>query len=192
MVESSLEIKRWCFANVPSLGHSSRDSIIGHFEVDGVSRANDPESENDRAAGLWPVGYFISSLEEAKPETYVVQRDGTLSAIAARFGLALTDLAAWNGLADPSRIEVGQVIKLSAAALVPPVTTDEPGRPLPFQPPRVETAVVIDGQRLTLADGEYGGFSSGDNQDIYRRPVDFGSLGRGFVVVSVTRPPSAN
>lgn len=201
MVAASLDIKRWCFANVPSLGAPSRDSIIGHYEVDNVSRANDPESPSDRAAGVWPVEQFIAALKDATPDVYVVQRGDSLSEIATRFSISLTDLSAWNGVSDPNVIQVGATLRLSATAVLPAAPDEEPPTPStpstdtspsrPFQPPRVDIAIVVDGERLTLPDGEYGGFSEGDNQDIYRRPVDFGSLGKGWVVVGVTRPPGA-
>ena len=53
--------------------------------------------------------------------------------------------------------------------------------------PRVEIEVVINGARLPLEPGEYGHFDAASGQDIYRRPVDFGNLGKGHVVVGVAR-----
>lgn len=63
MKEASLRVKRWCFDNVPSLGRPSAQSIIGHYEIDSISRADDPESPEDRIRGVWPRDWFIEQLE---------------------------------------------------------------------------------------------------------------------------------
>ena len=47
-----------------------------------------------------------------RPRTYKVQPGDTLSAIAARFGTTVKELAALNGITNPSLIRVGQVLKL--------------------------------------------------------------------------------
>lgn len=47
--------------------------------------------------------------------TYTVVAGDTLSKIAARFGVSVTDLVTWNGLANPDAIEVGQVLKVGKA-----------------------------------------------------------------------------
>jgi LysM repeat protein len=44
--------------------------------------------------------------------TYVVQRGDNLFRIALRYGMSYVYLAQYNGIADPSRIYVGQVIKI--------------------------------------------------------------------------------
>ena len=44
--------------------------------------------------------------------SYTVKKGDTLSAIAARYGTTAQALAAYNGIADPNRISVGQVIKI--------------------------------------------------------------------------------
>lgn len=45
-------------------------------------------------------------------ETYKVKSGDTLSAIAARFGTTVRVLAELNGISDPSRLRVGQILKL--------------------------------------------------------------------------------
>ena len=50
---------------------------------------------------------------DERPETYVVQRGDTLYAIALDFGFDYRELAAWNELADPSRILVGQTLRFT-------------------------------------------------------------------------------
>lgn len=60
----------------------------------------------------------------ARPETYRVQAGDTLYSIAWRYGIDYRRLAAWNGLADPDRILVGQRLRLRAPApgTLPPST----------------------------------------------------------------------
>ena len=45
--------------------------------------------------------------------TYVVQPGDTLSEIASRYGTTYQNLAAINGIGDPNRINVGQVLKVT-------------------------------------------------------------------------------
>jgi lipoprotein NlpD len=49
------------------------------------------------------------------PQTHIVRRGETLSAIAWRYGKNPTDLARWNRLGDGSLIYPGQVIRLTPA-----------------------------------------------------------------------------
>ena len=52
------------------------------------------------------------SQNEAPAEYYVVQENDTLSEIAKRFATTYLELAAWNGIADPNKIYVGQKIRI--------------------------------------------------------------------------------
>jgi lipoprotein NlpD len=58
------------------------------------------------------------AVEEAKPDargTYTVRRGDTLLRIALDHGQNYRDLVAWNNLADPDDIKVGQVLKVAPA-----------------------------------------------------------------------------
>jgi LysM repeat protein len=48
-------------------------------------------------------------------ETYIVQAGDNLFRIASHFGVDLHQLAAVNGIPDPSHILVGQVLNIAAA-----------------------------------------------------------------------------
>ena len=57
-------------------------------------------------------------------DTYTVRSGDTLSEIAAAWGVSVSDLAAYNGISDPNKINVGQVIKKPAAdTSTPPAST---------------------------------------------------------------------
>jgi LysM repeat protein len=51
--------------------------------------------------------------------TYTVQRGDTLYSIARRYGTTVEAIAAANGIANPSRIRVGQTLTISGATGVP-------------------------------------------------------------------------
>ena len=69
-------------------------------------------------AGLSTPGTPISG------DTYTVKSGDILSEIAAAWGVSVSDLAAYNGISDPNKINVGQVIKKPAAGTsTPPAST---------------------------------------------------------------------
>jgi lipoprotein NlpD len=63
---------------------------------------------------------------EPKPiPTHTVKRGETLVSIALQYGLDYRELAAWNGITNPAKISVGQVLVLAA----PPGMAGEPATP---------------------------------------------------------------
>ncbi len=75
-----------------------------------------------------------------QPTTYLVQAGDTLSAIADKFGVSLSDLMTVNGLTNQDFIQVGQelIIPVRGAPLPTPTFTAVPiptDTPLPFDPP---------------------------------------------------------
>jgi len=68
---------------------------------------------------------------------YIVQPGDTLFSIAAAYGRDVKDLARWNGIDDPSRIRVGQVLRVvppsSEAAAVLPVSPTGPAVTKPLE-----------------------------------------------------------
>lgn len=76
---------------------------------------------------------------------HVVQKGETLYGISFRYGLNYTDVARWNGIADPYLIAIGQRLRLApsrGAAIAstppsrpaPPPPRSTPPRPAPTQP----------------------------------------------------------
>jgi len=53
------------------------------------------------------------------PDTYTVQRGDNLTQIAARFGMTVGAISRLNGIANPSQIYVGQVLRLTGTAPAP-------------------------------------------------------------------------
>ena len=51
---------------------------------------------------------------KADQATYTVVRGDTLSKIASKFGVSVSDLVAWNGIKNPNAISIGQKLKVSA------------------------------------------------------------------------------
>ena len=62
---------------------------------------------------------------DTRPETYMVKRGDTLYSIAVENGVDVRELAALNNISDPSRLSVGQVLRVRPAA--PAVTTTDTG-----------------------------------------------------------------
>ena len=65
--------------------------------------------------------------EGGSGDTYVVKSGDTLMAIADKLGVSVEDLISLNNLADPSHLEVDQVLKVPARSGAQP--TPAPGRP---------------------------------------------------------------
>jgi lipoprotein NlpD len=77
---------------------------------------------------------------EKPAPTHVVKRGDTLVSIALQYGLDYRELAAWNNITNPNRIEIGQVLALAAPAgmapLAAPVVTPllQAGPPIEARP----------------------------------------------------------
>lgn len=56
------------------------------------------------------------AIEQAA--TYTVKRGDTLYSVALEHGVDWRDVAAWNGISDPTRLAVGQVLRMQSPAAV--------------------------------------------------------------------------
>ncbi|HEY0178607.1 MAG TPA: peptidoglycan DD-metalloendopeptidase family protein [Dokdonella sp.] len=79
-----------------------------------------PAPVEDRSVGAPRAPHAAERAHAAVPAggTYRVQRGDTLYSIAFRNGVDYRDLAAWNGIAAPYTIYVGQTLRLGAATPV--------------------------------------------------------------------------
>lgn len=151
--------------------------------VDAIVRANNLSNPNLLHVGqslvLPGVGSSTAEAgelpdEEATTTTHVVQRGENLFRIALRYGTTIDVLAAYNGLTDPRRIAVGQILIVpltgGAAAQTAPAAGELPavasragitvqiGEPVYASDGRVaEAAITVSNQRLTpaVAGGRY-------------------------------------
>lgn len=69
------------------------------------------------------------------PEYYVIKKGDTLSGVARRYGIDARDLAAWNDITDPKRVDVGRRLRLS-----PPQSRGTSTGKAPLAEPRSQTA----------------------------------------------------
>ncbi|MCX2726388.1 LysM peptidoglycan-binding domain-containing protein [Thermomicrobium sp. 4228-Ro] len=82
-----------------------------------ANRLTDPHRIYVGQALVVPRG-ALASWEALGPQRYVVQPGDTLTAIANRFGVAVSALAEANNLTDPDRLLVGQVLVIPPSAPV--------------------------------------------------------------------------
>ncbi|MGQ9556206.1 MAG: thermonuclease family protein [Anaerolineae bacterium] len=83
------------------------------------------------------------------PTTYTLQPGDNLSGIAAKFGVTVEALAAYNDIHDPGKIFVGQVLEIPPADYVPPAP--EPTATLALVAAQV--VEVVDGDTIKVSIG---------------------------------------
>lgn len=125
-MESRVSDNQRCFHEVPSAGAINARapgfrallpfSLIAILAL--ACSGSDEEQTNElatstptRTAIASPTANPTPSLTPT-PETYTVVSGDTLAEIAVRFDTTVEELVQRNGIADPSRIEVGQVLVL--------------------------------------------------------------------------------
>lgn len=84
---------------------------------------------------------------------HVVRAGETLWRIARTYGVPLDDLARENGIADPTRIEIGQPIFVKGARTVLEVPPLEPDRPEPGLEPEDEALPLLEGPWIWPVEG---------------------------------------
>jgi LysM repeat protein len=111
---------------------------------------------------------------------YTVQRGDTLSAIAARAGVTVDELADWNKIVDRNMIRVGDVLRLTAPEPTPqPEPEPEPGpqptpepEPEPQPQPEPDPDVPVGPRQVFLGDfspRNFGQYGTIQNKDINSR-----------------------
>ena len=99
------------YASAPSITGMAMWQYTSTGKVPGISGDCDKDySYKDYGKGTAKPGPAPSV-----PKEYTVRPGDTLSEIAARFGTTVSRLAALNGIADPDKIYVGQVLRLTGS-----------------------------------------------------------------------------
>jgi len=75
--------------------------------------------ERRRSRGVEPSAAAASPIAPARVENYTVKHGDTLSSIARRYRTSADELMKQNGIADPTRLRVGQKLNLPANATAP-------------------------------------------------------------------------
>jgi LysM repeat protein len=92
-----------------------------------------------------------ASVTSAQASVYVVKPGDTLSAIAARHGVGLSEVFKWNGLGMGSIIYPGQKVKVSGGSSTP--APSAPAAPAPTAPSKPATAPASSGS-YTIKSGD--------------------------------------
>ncbi len=88
---------------------------------------------------------------------HVVSGGETLGGIAVRYGVTVAELAAGNGISDPSFISVGQVLRIPGAACPEPLVLNAPFTSIAWEPLTPHQGDTV---RLVVeTDGPIGGLS---------------------------------
>lgn len=84
-----------------------------------------PANPNQPKRGVWAEQWYNvlvnggSTTPTTPPtggNTYTVKSGDTLSGIAVKFGVTVAQLQAWNGISNPNKISVGQVLKIKGTS----------------------------------------------------------------------------
>jgi LysM repeat protein len=147
--------------------------LTGPIDASGVKRADRPQDANaqlrkavidamnqaasDRANSATPaVGEIVDVVPAATvPATYRVAAGDTVSAIAARFGLATASVLALNGLGWSTLIFPGQVLRLSSAAATTPKSTPPKTTP-PATGGSTTTYTIVRGDTVSAIAARFG------------------------------------
>lgn len=93
----------WFHANDQKLAEATAKALCEHYGYPFGGQDASPAGENPADSG----------------DSYTVQPGDTLSAIARRVGLTYQELAAYNGISNPSLIYPGQVLEIPGMAAQP-------------------------------------------------------------------------
>ena len=101
-------------AALVSAGCSTRSVRVGAPVEDRI---------NGSGASAAPAKIMPGAENAGKPGYFTVRPGDTLYRIAIEHGQSARDVQAWNGLANPNMIEVGQVLRITPPAGVSPSST---------------------------------------------------------------------
>jgi hypothetical protein len=115
-VDPNSRVKEWLDSNgYVRRGDFYRDNIavLGYTRWDILADRppkNEPPNDVTTGATLYIPILFQQIAEEPQATEYTIQTGDTLSSIARRYGTTVEALAEANGIVNPDRIRVGQVL----------------------------------------------------------------------------------
>jgi lipoprotein NlpD len=119
------------------------------------------------------------AADQPRAETYTVRAGDTLYSIALEFGFDYKEVAAWNNLGDPSRIFVGQVLRMTPPRAAATTPLRGPGGAIDSQPldaagkpPAVATGARSEprGLRVPYSDQAYAQMSAAARPEPAAKP----------------------
>jgi membrane-bound lytic murein transglycosylase D len=108
----------------------------------------------DATAALQRLSALEGAAAQLAESQHRVQRGETLSTIASRYGVSMTQLAELNGLRKPYRINVGQVLELPGKARRPAATVAAAPASKPVAKPVTPTTGVVGEDRYVVKRGD--------------------------------------
>jgi lipoprotein NlpD len=122
----------------------------------------------------------------APPGHYVIKQGDTLYSIALEHGANYRDVARWNDLDDPTKISVGQVIRVTPPEGQPAVQVGAARGPAPLQ------ARPLDGEvRASAAQGDGGTKVTPKALRLPYTPENLAMLSKGEAPAATAAPPPA-
>lgn len=166
---------RCCPVSAERVRHAVLGALLAVLAGCGTNRPA-PVSErlppSKTAAKPVPAPARAAQVEAQRPDSYTVKAGDTLYSIALEFGFDYRELAAWNSI-DPSRIRVGQTLRLTPPGVVTTPLQSAPG--------------TVESQALGTAPGRTGAGAARSEPRGVRMPYS----DQGYAQLSGTRPETA-
>lgn len=128
-------MKYWVFPRLSWVCLAALASLLGACSSVSLSRAPvEDRTSKSATSPVAPVAVVDSAVSKqaagaenaGRPGYYTVKPGDTLLKIGLENGQSFRDLASWNQLDNPNRIEVGQVLRV-----IPPLNTEVVVKPVP-------------------------------------------------------------
>jgi lipoprotein NlpD len=127
-----------------------------------------------------------TAVPSAPPGHYVIKQGDTLYSVALEHGASYRDVARWNNLDDPTKISVGQVIRVTPPEGLPTVQVGAARGPAPLQ------SRPLDGEaRASAAPGDGGTKVAPKALRLPYSPENLAMLQKGETPATVAAPTAA-
>lgn len=103
--------------------------------------------------------------------TYTVKKGDTLSAIGKQYGVSYQDIAKANGISDPNKIQVGQVLNIGGNTAPTAPTTTAPKATAPTTTTTPKGSEIADKNRQDILAANPGAFTYETPQSSYQNQI---------------------